>query len=277
MVKLPELKSQYIWATVLIVYIFTGIQPIAAPFQMSEATENAYNFIDSLPPGSLVIIGGGGVFAFDLESSAGEIAAIKHMASKGLRLIAVPTGTEAVQFEKYCIDAAQVDEKFGGPWKYGVDYAVLPYLPGGSAALVRFLEDVHSMVSTDVRGTPISELPIFDDFHSYEDIALWTCPHWGFPTIARYVVGERDVPAISFAQAAAYTLYSVYMMIYPDKIWMTNGFLGGAQYERLVDMKGLGHAAIDSYAILSAVYVAFCVLGNITLLSSMREEEEIEA
>jgi len=274
MIKVPELKSQYIWAVLLVVYLFTAIQPIGAPFQMSDATIKAHDVIESLPPKSIVAMGGSGVFAFDLESSAAQIAAIIQMARKGLRLVAVPLGTEAVQFEKYCIDAALVDKKFGGPWTYGVDYVVLPYLAGGSAALVSFLTSVRSQVSTDVKGTPIDQLPIMNDFRSYKDIALWTCPHRDFPIIARYVTGERGIPSIAFAQAAAYSLYAVYMMIYPDKIWMTNGFLGGAQYEDLEGISGLGHAAIDSYAIISAVVIAFIVLGNIRLLSTLGDEKE---
>jgi len=274
MVEIPELKSQHIWVVILCVYIFTSVYPIGVPFRMSEATLKAYNFIDSLPPGSIVIMGGSGVFAFDLESSAAMIAAIKHMARKGLRLVALPLGTEAVQFQKYCIDTARVDEKYGGPWKYGVDYAVLPYIPGGSAAVVSFLTDVHALVSTDVMGNPISKLPIFEDLHDYRDIALWTCPHWGF-WIVRYVTGERGIPMIGFAQAAAYALYSVYMMIYPDKVWLTNGFLGGAQYEKLVGIKGLGHAAMDSYSLISIFVVFFVILGNLRLLSSIKEEEEV--
>ncbi len=198
------------------------------------------------------------------------------MARNHLRIVNAPFAVEAVQFEKYCVDAARVDEKYGGPWKYGRDWVQLPYMPGGSAALVAFLEDVHSAVATDVKGTPLDELPLMRDFHNYEDIALWICPHWAFPMIVQYVTGERGIPSVYFAQAAAYARYSVYTMIYPDKVWMTNGFLGGAQYEKLVGIKGLGHAAIDSYAILSAVYVIFVILGNITMVSRMGEEKEEE-
>lgn len=276
MVKIPELKSQHVWLVVLLVFIYSGVSTIGAPFLMSEATEEAWDFIENIPEGSICVMGGWGVFAFDLESTAAQVACVKQMARRGLRLVCVPTGIESVQLEKYCIDVARVDEKYGGPWEYGVDYAVLPYLSGGNARLIRFLEDVHGTVSLDVLGTPLSELPIFDDFHSYEDIAVWTVPHWSYGTIALYVTGERGVPSISFAQAGAYPRQAVYMNIYPDKVWITNGFLGGAQYERLENCPGLGHSAIDGYAIVSAVYLGFIVLGNAKMLTTIDEEEEEE-
>jgi len=276
MAGIPELKSQYIWLVVLILYVIPVLTPINAPFQMSDITVEIHNKIESLPEGSIVAIGGAYVFAFDLESSAALIPTIKQMARRGLRAVCVPLAIEAVQYEKYCVDAARVDEKYGGPWKYGRDYVQLPYMPGMQSALVSFLEDVHASVATDVRGTPLSELPLMDDLHSYKDIALWICPHWSFDMIVRFVTAERDIPSVYYAQAAAYARYSPYMMAYPGKVWMTNGFLGGAQYEKLEGTTGLGHAAIDSYALVSVAYLGFIVLGNITMLSRMGKEEEEE-
>jgi hypothetical protein len=274
MSKIPELKSEYIWAVVMVVYIIIAVTPIGAPFTMSDITVEIYDLIEKLPPGSIIIQGGSGVFAFDLESSAAMIAAIKQMEKNDLRLVNVPLGVEAVQFEKFCVDSAKVDKRYGGSWEYGVDWVQLPYLPGLDAALVSFLNDVHGTVSTDVEGTPINELPIMNDLRSAKDIALWTCPHYDYPMIVRFVTAERGIPSINFAQASCYTDWSAYMMIYEDMVWMTCGFLGGAQYEQLMGYSGLGKAAIDGFAVVSIVYFAFIALGNITLLTRLREKDE---
>ena len=270
---IPELKSQYIWVVVFLVFVVPVLTPIGAPFQMSDITLEIYDKLNSLEAGDIAVVGGAYVFAFDLESSAALIAALKILASNGVRVVNAPFAVEAVQFEKYSIDAARVDEKYGGPWKYGIDYVQLPYMPGMASAVVAFLEDVHTAVATDVEGTPLSELPLMNDLRSWEDIDLWICPHWSFDMIVRYATAERGIPAIYFAQAAAYSRYAPYMMAYPDKVWMTNGFLGGAQMEKLVGISGLGTAAIDAYAILSAVFVVFFILGNVT---EMTKEEDVE-
>lgn len=276
MIKIPELKSQYVWLVILFVYILTGFVPLGSPFQMSQATIDAYEYIDSLPEGSICMLAGGNVFAFDLESTAGQIAAIKHMASKGLRLVSLPLGIEGIAVHKYCIDAAHVDEKYGGPWKYGVDYAILPYTPGRYTIVVQFLTDVWSVATTDIYGTPIDQLPIFHDLHSYEDIAAWFMPHWAAERYTPYVIGQFGITFVYFSQAGGYLFAAVYMGVYPGKFYVTNGFLGGAQYEKLVDAPGLGHAAVDSYTLLSAVVIVFVVLGNLTLLTGIRKEEELE-
>lgn len=260
----------------MLVYIVTCTIPIGASFEMSDITIEIYEFIDALPAGSVVFIGGSAVFAFDLESSAALIACLKHMARNKLRIVCAPFGVEAVQFHKYCIDAAGVMKDRGGDWEYGVDYVQLPYLPGGAAAYVALMENIHTAVATDVAGTPLNDLPLMQEVLNHEDIDAWICPHWAFDMIVRYVVAERDIPAIYFAQAAAYANYVPYMMAYPGKVWMTNGFLGGAQYEKLEGVPGLGCAVVDSYAVMSVVYVGFIILGNITMYQNRGEEEEEE-
>jgi len=273
--KIPELSSRTIWAVVMIVYIVTCTIPIGASFEMSDITIEIYEFIDDLPEGSVVFIGGSAVFAFDLESSASLIACLKQMERKNLRIVCAPFGVEAVQFHKYCIDASGVMESRGGTWVYGVDYVQLPYMPGGAAAYVALMDDIHTAVATDVAGTPLNDLPLMQEVLNHEDIDAWICPHWAFDMIVRYVVAERDIPGIYFAQAAAYANYVPYMMAYPGMVWMTNGFLGGAQYEKLEGVPGLGTAVVDSYAIMSVVYVGFIILGNITMYQNRDEEEEI--
>jgi len=273
--KIPELKSQYIWATIMILcYVVPGFFPLGTPFPMSPVTENIYQLLQNLPDDSIVVIGGSGVFAFDLESSAGTIPALKIMAQKHIKIVNCPLSTEAVQLEKYLIDGSRIEKKYGGTYEYGIDWIQLPYLAGSPGSLVSFLNDVHKTCPTDVFGTPLSELPLGQRLHNYEDIVLWICPHWAFPDIVQYVTGERGIPSISFAQSAAYSTYSPYMMTYPDKVFMTNGFLGGAQMETLVGMKGLGHAVIDGNQVFSLVFLFFVILGNVTWIVNREEENK---
>jgi hypothetical protein len=277
MAKMPELKSEHIWIVVTIAFLIPMLRPLNTPFPMSDVTLEIYKIVESLPEGSIVVMGGGGVFAFDIESSPGMISCIKQMARKGIKLIAVPLWSETPQFHKYVIDAARVDkDKYGGPWKYGEDYVLLPYIPGPSDEVVldSFLSDIHKTVSIDLAGTPIDQLPLMQKVHNYKDISLWFCPHWGFVPVIRIVVAKYNITSISFAQSAAYAFFSPYMYSYPGKVYMTNGYIGGAQYEKLAGDKGLGHMVIDSYTTLSIVTVAAIILGNITMLSRMRGEEK---
>ncbi len=269
-----ELKSKYIWVVLIIGMLIPAIRPLGVPFPMNNVTVEIYELVENLPEGSIVIMGGSGVFAFDLESSPGMIAAIKQMAAHGVRLVTCPTGSEVPQFHKFLIDAARVDKKFGGPWEYGVDYVMLPYLPGGAMIVYdQFLTDVHKTVSIDLAGTPIDQLPLMNELRDYKDVVAWFCPHWGFVDVVRIVTGQYGITAISFAQSTAYAFFSPFMQTYPGQVYMTNGYLGGDQYEKLNNMKGLGHKVQDSYSVISVLIAAFIVLGNVTLFSKQEEEE----
>jgi hypothetical protein len=273
--KIPELKSQYIWATLMILaFIIPGIMPLNTNFPDSKTTTEIYNLIENLPEGSVVAIGGSGVFAFDIESSSGCIPAIQQMAKKHIKIINVPLAVEAVQFEKYLVDAAKVETKYGGEYVYGKDWIQFPYLAGTPGSLVAFLNDIHKTCPTDVYGTPLSETELGKQLIDYKDIDLWICPHWDFTTIVQYVTGERGIPSISFAQSGAYAQYSPYMAAYPGQVFMTNGYLGGAQYERLNGIKGIGHAVIDGCFVSSMLFIFFVVLGNVTWYSNKKEVEK---
>lgn len=273
--QIPELKSQYIWGTLIILcYIVPGVMPLNTAFPDSDTTTQIYNLIENLPDGSIVVIGGSGVFAFDLESSSGTIPCIQQMARKHIKILNVPLAVEAVQFEKYLIDSARIETKYGGEYVYGKDWIQFPYLAGTPGSLVAFLNDIQKTCPTDVYGTPLSQLELGKNLKDYTDIALWICPHWDFPTIVQYVTGERKIPSISFAQSGAYSQYGPYMSAYPGQVFMTNGFLGGAQYERLNGIKGLGHAVIDGNQVMSILFVIFVALGNVTWLTNRKEDKK---
>jgi hypothetical protein len=273
MAKLPELRSEYIWVILMIGLVAPTVITPGFPFPESSVTQQIYDIIQNLPPGSVICMGGSGVFAFDIESSPGMIGCIKQAAQRGLKLITCPLGSETPQFHKFCIDAARVDQKYGGPWKYGVDYVLLPYLAGGEPTLVAYLNNIQSIASVDLSGTPLSQLPLMSQVKSYKDLAVFICPHWDFPTVIRVATGQYGMISISFAQSSAYATFAPYMQSYPGKVFMTNGYIGGAQYEKLTGTKGLGYKVVDSYTVVSALIILFIVLGNVTLFTKTREEK----
>jgi hypothetical protein len=271
MLNIPEIKSEYIWAVVMLGYLITGIMPLGVPYEISESTLEPYEFIENLPEGSIIVMGGSGAFAFDLEPGVAMIAAIKQMAENNLRLVTFPLGLESAQMEVYNVEQARVDEKYGGPWKYGEDYIFLPYTPGRDAALVGFLTDVWDTVPVDLSGRPLSEFPIMNDMRSYEDISLFICPHYSSVQTFRFVTGEFGVMTAHFAHADGYPRSVTYKAIYPGKVFVVNGYKGGAEYEKLMGYSGLGVATIDGYSVLSALFLIFLILGNVTLYANMNK------
>lgn len=261
-----DIRSEYIWAAGFILVIIPVLYPLGTTVDMSPMTNEIYNNIQSLSPGTIIVTGGPGIFSFMLENSPAFIASIKQMARQGLRLVNIPLGTENIPYFKYCIDAAGVDESAGGPWKYGRDYVALPYLPGYSSGLIAFLNDVHGTIAMDIYGTPLSEIPLMQEVTDASSFAYWIdCSGYFIPTLARFAIGQYDLPVIGFIHAYYYAVYGPYLAMYPGKIWFTNGVIGGAQYEALMRYKGLGHSSIDAYQLISIYYYVLFILGNVVM------------
>jgi hypothetical protein len=272
---LPEIRSEYIWAITFILFIAPMLYPLGTKVEMTQMTLDIYNNIQALPSGTILITGGAGVFSFMLECSAAYIAFIKQAARQHLRLVNLPLGVENVPYFQYCIDAAGVDQSKGGPWKYGTDYVALPYLAGGDATRISFLQDVKKTVNTDVFGTPISDLPLMNDVKNSKNFAYWIdSTGTDIPSLARYSIGQFQLPVIGFIHAYYYAVYTPYLAMYPGKIWFTNGIVGGAQYETLMGYSSLGHTGMDTYQIVSVYFFVLFALGNIVMYSGRKKEEQ---
>jgi hypothetical protein len=273
--RIFEIKSEYIWAIAFILVVIPLMFPIGTKVEMSPMTKEIYDNIQDLPSGTIVVTGGPGVFSFMLENAPAFIACIKQMAQQELRLVNIPLGTENIPFFQYCITAAGVDEAQGGPWKYGEDYVSLPYLPGYSSGLVAFLNDVHKTIATDIKGTPLSEITLMQDVTDASSFAYWIdCSGYFVPNLARFAIGQYDLPVIGFIHAYYYAVYGPYLAMYPGQIWFTNGVIGGAQYEALMGFKGLGHSSVDAYQLISIYYYVLFILGNVVLYIQKGGEEE---
>ena len=275
MVKITELKSQYIWIIIWICYMFTSMYPIGATLMVRKNTLDLWQFTENLPAKSIVVLGGDGIWGFDQESTAAAVAWVKQCARRGLRLVNVPLSVESWSVEWKIVEMAKVLEKDGGPWKYGVDFVQFPFIPGGDAAFVSFVNDVWKTSPTDSFGTLLTELPLMKDLHNGHDIALWGVPHWNISQVIRFGTSGFGIPAAHFAQAGGFVVSLQYTYIYPGKVFVTNGLLGGAEYEKLENYKGLGYIANDGYTLYSIAFVAFFILGNFVMLRRREGEGKL--
>jgi hypothetical protein len=272
--QIKEIRSEYIWAIAFLLFVTTTLHPLMTKVIVTPGVQDIYNRIQALPRGSIIISGPGGVFSFMLECSAAFIACIKQMARQGLRLISLPLEVEYVPFYKYCIDAAGVDESAGGPWKYGRDYVALPYIPGGTTAMLAFLNNVRSIIYTDIYGTPIDQIPMMSDVINYKSFAYWVdTSGYYIPTLSMWQVAQYNLPLIGFIHAYYYAVYGPYMAMYPGKVFLTNGIVGGAEYEELMNYSGLGQIGVDSYQLVSIYFFVIMILGNAVMFLRRGEEE----
>ena len=259
--KILDIRREWIWAISFILIILPMVVPVHVPITINTSTQRIYEYVQNLPDGSVIVSGGSGQWAFIYETSAAFMAFLTQIKSKNVKLIIFPLSTDSLMFEPWAIRVVGLDKVK----EYGKDWVVLNYVPGGtSITLPAFMKDIKALCPTDVYGTPLSQLSLFDNVNSYKDIALWVdCGANSIPSLARYVAPFKT-PIIGFVHSDYYPMFQPYKaagQVYE----FTNGIRGGAEYEKLVNYTpwNLGTVTMDGYQFMSIYVLILVVLVNV--------------
>lgn len=243
-------------AAVVVLAMLAGIRPEVQP---TDDTLRMYEYIDSLPPGSVLMV------SFDHEaSSLPEIsplalAFLRHAFSKGHRLIGVALLAEGtgVGYRLMQQTAREQDRK------YGTDYVYLGFKPQYIAAILSMGESVRKTYPEDYSGDSYEQLEMLHGVQNYDDIAgvisiadgsLTT--HWMEYGGARY-----GVRISAFVTAAMVTTYDPYLSS-GQMHAMVGGLRGAAEYEQLIGAGGSGVRAMLAQTSSHIYIILLIIVGN---------------
>jgi hypothetical protein len=149
---------------------------------------------------------------------------------------------------------------------YGVDWINLGYIPGSEPAMRAFGDDMAKAVAKDyIEGKNLSEFPIMQTVNSANDIDLIISIETGTPGLTEWlrqwqepyrtpiVVGCIGVSAPGMAPFLQSGQLSA----------LLPGLTSSAEYELLLNRKGLAIAGVDAVSMSHILVVALVVLGNI--------------
>jgi hypothetical protein len=162
--------------------------------------------------------------------------------------------------------------------EYGVDYVDLGYRPGYLAVMIAMGREIGDIYTTDYQGTPIRDLPITKDIHSYDDIDLL----FGFEHGAVIDYWVRYAQA-RFGQKMAFGTTAVmapdaYPYLQAKQIeGLVGGLKGAAEYETLIDYPGLGTRGMPAQQWGHLLVIGFIVLGNLGYFFTSRKRRSSEA
>jgi len=274
-----------------IIYLFVAagtilpiIFVIGLPVSITPPVQMAFDRIENqLKAGDVVLV------SFDYgPSSAPENAPmadafLRHCFSKGIKVIVIalyPLGglSEAVsELNKVVAEFPDLE--------YGVDYVNLGYKDGAQAAMRKMNENIHEVFPTDLRGTPLNQIPMMKDVRNYADVELCI-------TLATGIIGEWwanlvnaqfGLPVIVGPTAVSAPKYYAYLEA-KQMAGLLGGLKGASEYERLVVNKyphlaevyatpGMYTATkgMDVQSIVHLIMIAFIVLGNVVYFTGKRK------
>lgn len=273
--KLENIDRRIIYLLLWIVVLWPLLSPIGLPVSISAETRVAYQFIEDLPAGSVVVASFDHSFAGMPELYPHDLAFLHHLFSRPLKVVIIAIWQEGSLVAELALkelsggeDPRTGIEKVYGK-KYGEDWVFLGWIPGGETGMRAFGQDMHTAAPADFWGTPITDLPMMADIKTAEDVDLLVsiesgtpgAPEWirqwwsvyGTPIIVPIVaVGAPElVPARQAGQLVA----------------LLPGVRAAAEYEQLVGRLGLGTASADALSTTHILVIIFVIIGNIGYFS----------
>lgn len=264
------MDRRIIFVLVALAVIIPTIFPVSFPITVSEPTQKLYDYIDALPPGSTVML------AFDYgPSSLPELnpmakAVLKHCIDKEVRVIGITLFAVGATLADTVIQ--EVAEETGAV--DGENYVFLGYRPGTVQVMLGMGSSIASVFEKDYNGKPLSEIPMMNNITNYDQISLLldlasanTVEAW-----ITYVNGRYNL------QIAAGVTGVIVSQMYPylqtgQLTGLMPGFLGAAQYEKLINDPEDGTAGINTESFVHLLIVGLVILGNIAFFVQRRREE----
>src|SRR5262249_19015299 len=130
--------------------------PLPLPVHPTQPVKDFHAFIESLPPGSRVLVADDWDPSGKAELKTVSLIVHRHLRDHGIKVIDVclwPTGSGAV--------AATLEEIYGRAGKtYGTDYIFLGFKEGREVVMASLGNSIPATYPADSRGRPIGQFPI---------------------------------------------------------------------------------------------------------------------
>lgn len=254
--RLESINPRILYLVLLIGVAIPIIRPLGLPIPIPPAAKEAYDAIESLPAGSMVLFTTGIAPVQEGEQNAGAMAIVRHLVSKKAKIVFSPNYPESPlyvqQWVKICESQGYVK---------GEDYVALPYLAGR--------EQLFAAIGRDIKATyaNVASSPLWDSIESVKDFALLV--DVGPGEDARYIIAHiRQATGIKVLALTVGVNYPSTLPYYASGqlVGLLGGLPGSAQYERLSGFTGVATASMDSQSMAHLWVFILIILGNLGLV-----------
>lgn len=269
----PFGMAHILYTLLILSVVLPLLNPVGLPIGISSRTQTVYNYIkNTLPAGKPVLIDMYYEMAARAELEPQLAAVVKHLFEKNCKLVFVSTMTTGpIIFELL----KSVAPDLFADKTYGTDYVFLGYIAGNEPAVRSLAESIRETIAVDNYGKPLSDLPMMATINKAEDFALVFIVSSGTDTFGWYVrqwYTPYNVPLLFGALSVIAPSIEPYVGA-GQAVGMLTGQRGAAEYEVLVDRKGLGLAAMDAQSFAHALILVFIIVGNVMFLYTRSKPE----
>ena len=260
--KLGTVDRRWIFLIIGIVVMIPLFFPLGLPIRATATTQKVYDTIDALPHGSKVLVSCEYGPSTKPEIHPMTLAVMRHLFKNKHKVYVTCLWPDGQFLAEEALDQVG-GEEYG--LKYGEDYVLLGFRPGNEAVVKGIVSNLRKLYTIDSKGTKVTEIPMMDGIHRFEDFDFLFSASAGYPgTIewVQYAVDPTNVP-----MSTGTTSIQVNEVMPYVATGQVNGILAGmpgaAEYEALIGVPGIGTSGMDAQSVAHLVIVLFIVLGNI--------------
>lgn len=264
--KFLKIDRRLIFLFLTIVLVFPIVRPLGLPNKnLGKDVVNIYNYIESLPEGSFILLSLDYDPATRPELHPQAIALVKHAFRRNHRIgiltfIAGSTGMIDEIAERIPKDIA--------PGKvYGKDYVIMPFQPKPVAVLTQLGIDLYAIYDKDRNGAPTRDMEVMKGIRSVKDMSMGICVTGTalLDSWVAYVGDKYHFPMAGGVTAVSQPGYGPYLQTGQLK-GLIGGMKGAADYESLIKSLEKGTSGIDALSLAHILVIVLIVTSNIIML-----------
>jgi len=267
--------SQYwvrrvIWLLLAAAVTVGLLAPIYLEIIVSPPAQQFYDHVDAVPPDKILVLFCDWEPGTKGENAPQTEAVIRHCFERDIKFAifgwAYPPGPELGQQI-----ADRLAEQYGK--QYGVDWVNWGFKLGGGPMLRGLAKDIAAIVSEDIKGTPIRQVPLMRHVHDIEDVGMLVdvTPSATVPELIRYIYGIYRTP-IGFACTGVMAPEAFPYLDSGQLVGILKGLVGAAEYEWLIRHRGQATEWMPAQSFAHVLIIVLVVLGNIRSLARRRSK-----
>lgn len=274
--RLQRIDNRILYVTLAVAVAIPVFVRVRMPIPPTIETLGAYEAVENVPPGKLVMVQSTWDAGTIGECEGQCHAVIEHLMRRGQPFVIWTSNPASPPFYNRIIEAAA--RRHGRV--YGRDWVDFGYkVPGGALAfgVQSMARDFPGYMKSDVRGTPVTQIPALRHVRNATDFALIVTigynPIGEFIQFVQSVYGTKVVFGIAAINST--TTYS-----YIDSkqiVGMLVGARGGAEYEMLVKRPGRGVQIIMAQSFGHLLIIVLVVVANVSALAQRRSSRGAQA
>lgn len=259
--QIGNIDRRWIFIIIAIVVVIPLLVPIGLPIRATDTSKDVFEAIESLPKGSKVLLSIEYSPSTKPENHPMAISMLRHL-FRNDHIVYVTCLWPDGQFMAQDALTQVAEGEFGK--KYGQDYVLLGYRPGGEAVVKGIVSNIRKLYSVDAKQTKIDEIPIMNGITNFKDFAFLFSVSAGYPGTIEWVQYAADPTGVPMSSGVT-SIQVNEVMPYVQSGQMVGvlaGMPGAAEYESLIGKKGSATSGMDAQSVAHLVIVLFIVLGN---------------